>query len=413
MTSSSSQDNLTIIVGAGIVGSALAAFLSKDTSTDQILLIDKSFSEILGSTAYAPGFLGQYNESSVLTELAVDSLKDYDRFPGIFQRVGGLEFASTDDGINKLKNRCSKANEAGVSARLLAEEDISATVPGFVERKSFKDAIYFPTDGVADTKALCQMYRNIARQQGVDTLEASVDGIEMKSGALQGLRIATGEVIQAKNIIFATGIWTPSLMQDTVKTPLPAIPVSHPYVYTNGAEDRAQTPFCRWPEDHVYARDHGDRCGLGSYAHEPIHVKSLETTASTSWPATTFTPVIAHAAASKIASTSELGKLATFEDSPETPSVHMTSGIFAVTPDNLPLLGQVPGMDNLWLATGIWITHAAGCARLLARKIRGEEFDEEIAQALDPLRFADGNPRDIEAIALEQYNDIYRSKLVE
>ncbi|KAG9697619.1 hypothetical protein KCU95_g1275, partial [Aureobasidium melanogenum] len=71
MTNSVDQD-LTIIIGAGIVGSSLACFLSESTPQINILVLDRSLSTIAGSTGYAPGFIGQYNEKSSLTKLAID-----------------------------------------------------------------------------------------------------------------------------------------------------------------------------------------------------------------------------------------------------------------------------------------------------------------------------------------------------
>lgn len=411
MSSQSTKDKPFIIVGAGIVGSALAAYLSEDRSIGPILLIDRSFSEILGSTSYAPGFLGQYNESSVLTKLAVDSLNEYDRFPEVFHRVGGLELASTDDGIDKLKDRCTKAQHAGLSARFLTEEDMSSVVPAFVDRKSFKEALYFNTDGVADPKALCQMYRDLARQNGVKMLETSIKDTVIEDGAVQGVKTNNDETIRAKSVIYATGIWTSSLLQEAVQMPVPAVPVAHPYVYTGEEDARDQTPFCRWPEDHVYARDHGNRYGIGSYAHPPVHVKSLDSTARKPWLQDEFSQVIAHAAASKVSSISKLGELADVKTLSDDHNTKKINGIFSVTPDNRPLLGHVPGVNNLWLATGIWITHAAGCARLLTRMVRREKYDEGIARTLDPARFVASDSRELEATALRQYNDIYRSKL--
>lgn len=85
-------------------------------------------------------------------------------------------------------------------------------------------------------------------------------------------------------------------------------------------------------------------------------------------------------------------------------------GFFSVPPDGLPVLGPTPEVANCWLAAGIWITHAAGCARLLARMIQGEDYDNEIALALDPARFVGGDTEEKEATALRQYNDIYLSK---
>ena len=61
-----------IIVGGGIVGAALAFHLSKAESENHIILIDKSLETLLGSTGHAPGFVGQLNESPVLTRLAKD-----------------------------------------------------------------------------------------------------------------------------------------------------------------------------------------------------------------------------------------------------------------------------------------------------------------------------------------------------
>lgn len=412
MASNKSLNTTIAIVGGGIVGSALAAFLSEDASCGHIILVDRSFTEVLGSTAYAPGFLGQYNQGETLTKLAVDSLKDYDRHPEVFERTGGLEFALTDAGISTLEDRCEKANAAGIAARLLDKDELPSIVPSFVNEESFKQALYFPTDGVADPKKLCNTYRQVARKSGVEFIEASVTGPDIQDGVLCGLKTEDGASIEAGKVIFATGVWTASLLSSALKTPIPTVPVAHPYVYTAPeAEKRKQSPFCRWPEAHVYARDHGDRYGLGSYDHSPMRVHSLGSTASKDWPVADFAPVISHAASSKVASTSELSRLTTIKDLTEDQDIRKINGIFSVTPDSLPLLGPVPSLDNCWLAAGIWITHAAGCARLLARMIAGEAYDHDIASVLDPARFAAGDVEDLEATALRQYNDIYLTKL--
>lgn len=123
MTAQETGKYTTIIVGAGIVGSALAAFLSEDKSAGRTLLIDRSFEEVVGSTGYAPGFLGEFNESDVLTRLAVNSLKEYGRFSEVFERVGGLELARSEQGKRQLNERCQKANASGVEARILTEEE--------------------------------------------------------------------------------------------------------------------------------------------------------------------------------------------------------------------------------------------------------------------------------------------------
>jgi hypothetical protein len=162
----------------------------------------------------------------------------------------------------------------------------------------------------------------------------------------------------------------------------------------------------------VYARFHGHRYGLGSYDHAPIHIKHPAATASEPWPSTTFGGVIAKAARTKIAANAELANLASLNSSHHPgDDFKLINGVFSVTPDNLPLLGPVPGVQGLWLAAAIWVTHAAGSARLLLRMLRREPYDADMAHALDPARFRDGDVGVLHETALRQYNDIYRSEV--
>jgi glycine/D-amino acid oxidase-like deaminating enzyme len=404
MAAHETEEYTTIIVGAGIVGSALAAFLSEDKPAGRTLLVDRSFEEVVGSTGYAPGFLGQFNESDVLTRLAVNSLKEYERYPEVFKRVGGLELARSEQGIRQLNERCQKANASGVEARILTEKEAASVVPTFVSKGSYEKALHFPTDGVADPHALCSAYRAAACRNGVETLEASVDSFEITDSAIRGVRTADGQTLQGKQVIIATGIWTQLLAQSATSI----VPVAHPYVYTAETEG-TQTPFCRWPEDHVYARFHGHRFGLGSYDHAPVHVEHPAATASEPWPTATFGGVIAKAARTKVAPDAELANLTSLECDDHSDGFKLVNGVFSVTPDNLPLLGSVPGVEGLWLAAAIWVTHAAGSARLLLQMLRGEPYDTDMASGLDPARFRDGDVKALHETALRQYNDIYRS----
>lgn len=409
MTTQETQNYATIIVGAGIVGSAFAAFLSEDKSAGRNLLIDRTFEDVVGSTGYAPGFLGQFNESDVLTRLAVNSLREYERFPEVFKRAGGLELARTEQGVRQLNERCKKANASGLAARMLTEEDAASVVPTFVSTSSYEKALHFPTDGVADPHALCLSYRAEARRNGIETLETNVDSFEIVDGAIRGVHTADGQTLQAKQVIVSTGIWTQLLAKSATSLPVPIVPVAHPYVYTAEQARRTQTPFCRWPEDHVYARYHGHRYGLGSYDHAPINIKHPAATASEPWQPATFGAVIAKAGRTKIASNAELANLSSLDSDDHPNGFKLINGVFSVTPDNLPLLGPVPGVEGLWLAAAIWVTHAAGSARLLLRMVRGEPYDADMAHALNPARFRDGDVEALRETALRQYNDIYRS----
>lgn len=72
-----------IVVGGGIVGSALAYYLSQSAESTQIVLIDASQSHPQGSTAFAPGFVGQLNSIHHLSQVAKESVKAYQKIPGM------------------------------------------------------------------------------------------------------------------------------------------------------------------------------------------------------------------------------------------------------------------------------------------------------------------------------------------
>lgn len=162
--------------------------------------------------------------------------------------------------------------------------------------------------------------------------------------------------------MLACGIWGPAL----AGLDLPLVPVEHPYVYGPSRGPAgcppARMPFVRWPERHVYARDHGDRLGLGSYDHAPLPLDSaaLEGGAERAFRAEVFDPAI-------IAALDLLPVRSRFVPR------RRLNGVFAMTPDNLPLLGPVGGLAGLWVAEALWVTHAGGAAAALAAMMTGRE----------------------------------------
>ncbi|KAJ5316887.1 hypothetical protein PENANT_c016G03115 [Penicillium antarcticum] len=414
------------IVGGGIVGAALAFHLSQNKKGHQIVLIDKCLEKRLGSTGHAPGFVGQLNESSVLTRLAKDTVSEYLTIPGGFNTVGGLELSSAPSGMETLHRRLELAQAAGLPAEIINPETAASLAPDFIDAETVKLGLHFSSDGTANAQVITSYYFDQARSRGVDFVEASVTGFSTTNtrdgnvAQIAAIHTAEGDIdLQGSTVILATGIWT-SLLTGTAigdkasitELPIPIVPVAHPYTFTLSRPHRTGTPypFVRWLDHHVYARDHGDRDGLGSYDHAPLQLDPVDT-AIGAWPSS-FDKVLSEAT-SYLKNGDQFQAKGCNAESDAWEAKRPFNGIFSVTPDNLPLAGQVTGVTNLWMAAAIWVTTAAGTAKLVSRKILGEvessatSEDERLLEALSPARFQGVGADTLASQALGKYNDIY------
>ncbi|KAJ5134583.1 hypothetical protein N7526_005948 [Penicillium atrosanguineum] len=402
----------------GIVGAALAFHLSKAKSDYHIILVDKSLENLLGSTGHAPGFVGQLNESPVLTRLAKDTVQDYLSIPGGFETVGGLELSSTPSGLENLQRRQETARGFSLPAELLTPEAAASLAPDFIDAKSVRYCVHFPTDGTANAGIITSYYVDQARTRGVDFLEETVTGFATNRddgiSNIATIKTTRGDInTEGSTVILATGIWTSSLIGNdnslVTQFPIPIVPVAHPYTFTSPRPRRVGTsyPFVRW----LRPSHHGDRDGLGTYDHPPMQ---LDPTGSAigAWPSS-FNQVLSDAS-------SNLRNGTEFQVQGQ--STHLGepwvadkpfNGIFSVTPDNLPFAGRVPDVANLWLAAAIWVTTAAGTAKLLAREILGDSEhsttpeDKALLDALNPARFQGIDADLLVRQSLSKYNDIY------
>ena len=377
-----------VIVGAGVVGAATALELSRHDV--DVTVLDRDRGEPRGSTNYAPGFVGVFNEAPILTELARRSAESYEPYRTSFWRRGGIELAETEEGAEALAHRLQAAAEHGVRA----EFDEGTTLPSFVDETRVRAAARYPDDAVTEPAALRADIRAAAISHGARFVgDSEAVGIDSHEGGWR-VRSSNGEHFDADQVILAAGIWGPGLAS-MVGLHLPLFPVSHPYVYAPPQRPAvAPGPFVRWPERHVYARAHNDALGIGSYDHSPILVaeERLGDGAGLPWN---------HDLDGVITAAQQLLR----PEARFTPARRI-NGVFAMTPDNLPFLGAHPTEAGIWIAQAIWVTHAGGAARALTSAILRHE-PTPVELAVD--RFSDEPTASLRDSALTLYRDIYAS----
>ncbi|MGH8277376.1 MAG: NAD(P)/FAD-dependent oxidoreductase, partial [Steroidobacteraceae bacterium] len=290
-----------VILGAGIVGSALAAELSRREGVSVTVLERGSAQRLVGSTGHAPGFVGIFNDAPVLTALARASVNCYQQLSlagcGGFDRVGGLEAATTVAFMSELERRAERASDSGIEARILNPAEAAACAHDLIDPARCVGAVLYPDDGTARADVITAALRNRAARSEVRfRFDTAVEAIDLQGDRVTGVRTSVG-TFRADDIVVACGIWGEAVAA-FVGFRLPITLVAHPYVYgpVRGRTERKQS-FVRWPERHVYARDHGEQLGLGTYDHEPLEVApaDLGRDAEQPWPGAIFDDAVARA----------------------------------------------------------------------------------------------------------------------
>lgn len=395
-----------MIVGGGIVGVAVAAALKKCAGVEVTVLERGPRGRLLGSTGHAPGFVGLLGEVPISTELARISVNVYTQLEHAghagFDRVGGLEVATTDEAMAGLRRRAGRAGETGLTAQVLDGAQAAACAPQLVEPRGCVGGVLYPADGIARAGTITAALAQRAASAGVQFVYGTtVRAIDTRGGSVRAVRCLSGETYVADDVVLACGIWGPAVAALAGHV-LPLTPVAHPYLFGPlhntffPPSNAAGSPFVRWPEHHVYARNHGDRFGLGTYDHvpQPVAVELLTEGAERPWKDEVFGPAVARA-------------LALLPSEHRFTPEQRLNGVFSMTPDNLPLLGRSETVGDLWVAEALWVTHAAGAAEVLARMMTGATPDVDALDALRPDRFAGQPTDDLTARALRLFRDIY------
>ncbi len=350
-----------VIIGAGIVGCALADELTARGWTDLTVLDQGPLFATGGSSSHAPGLVFQTNPSKMLTEFARYTV---DKYTGLtldgepcFRQVGGLEVATTPERLAELWRRHGFATAWGVESFVRTPDECVALHP-MLDRDRVLGGLHVPTDGLADSVRAGEAQARAAIGRGARFLGGhQVTGLTQEAGRVTGVETDQG-VFPADVVVTAAGFWGPQLGA-LVGLTIPLQPMAHQYARTGpvpalSPASETPSPILRHQDRDLYFREHGDRLGVGSYAHRPMPVDAAGLThGELEFTPEDFAPAWDDAVAL-------LPGLA------ETKVEEGLNGIFSFTTDGFPLLGEHRELAGFWVAEAVWVTHSAGVAKALA-----------------------------------------------
>jgi len=353
-----------IIIGSGIAGSSIAYHLTERGWRDIVVLEQGSL--ISGTTAHAPGLVGQLRSTVSLTKMLVYSVELYkklqvDGTPG-YTAVGSLRLASSRERMQELRRQAGFAKSVGLAAELLSPGEARRLFP-LMSLDDVEGALYLPTDGTARAPILAQALANAARQHGATFYaDTRVTGIEVSNGRVQAVNTSRGR-IRSEVVVAATGIWSPRTGR-MVGTAIPLIPMQHQYVITGPLPDLAghiNVPNLRDPDKLVYFRQEGQAMVLGGYERDPLPfaVDAIPGSAN---------PTVQGFDDARFASLLS-GCIERVPGLRDAELVRRVNGLESFTPDGEFILGESPDVRGFWVACGFCahgISGSGGAGRVMA-----------------------------------------------
>ncbi|MFE9021255.1 FAD-dependent oxidoreductase [Streptomyces sp. NPDC007808] len=359
-----------VIIGAGVVGAALADEISARGWTEVTVVDQGPLPATGGSSSHAPGLVFQTNSSKTMAELARYTVEkfcslDVDGEP-CFLQVGGLEVATTPERLTELRRRHGWVTSWGIEARLLDTDECVERHP-LINRDKVLGGLLVPTDGLAKAVLAVEAQIRRAAERGVRFLARhEVLDVQQADGRVTGVLTDQGP-IPADVVVCCAGIWGPRIARMAGMN-LPLTPLAHQLAWTGpvpalaGQTEEAVRPILRHQDADLYYRDRFDAIGIGSYGHRPMPISAddiLSVDEADQMPSVLeFTEEDFADAWTETQALLPATREAKVEEG--------INGLFSFTTDNFPLLGESPDVRGFWVAEAVWVTHSAGVGRAMA-----------------------------------------------
>jgi glycine cleavage system aminomethyltransferase T/glycine/D-amino acid oxidase-like deaminating enzyme len=359
-----------VIIGAGVVGAALADELSA-RGWDDITVVDQGpLPATGGSSSHAPGLVFQASPSKALAEMARYTIEKFTSLSTpdkpCFLPVGGLEVATTPERVAELHRRHGWLTSWGVEGHLLSPQQClnrhSLLNPDLV-----LGGLYVPTDGLAKAVNAVAAQIASASARGVRFLgEQEVIDVRTVGDRVSAVVTTDGE-LRADVVVCCAGIWGPRIARMVGMT-LPLTPVAHQLAWTGrvpaltGQEQEAVRPILRHQDADLYYRERHDTLGIGYYGHRPLPVDPDDIL---SVQEAEVMPTVLRFTEEDFAPAWEATRQL-LPSTQETKVEEGINGLFSFTTDGMPLLGESSTVKGFWTAEAVWVTHSAGVARAVA-----------------------------------------------
>ncbi|HBI55564.1 MAG TPA: FAD-dependent oxidoreductase [Firmicutes bacterium] len=326
-----------VIIGGGISGCATAYYLAKLGVTD-IVVIEKDFLAS-GSTGRCGAGVRQQWGLKMNVLLSKESIKAYETLneeldTGLdieFKQEGYLMLAYTEKMVEQYKKNVALQKALGIEVELITSEEAKEIVP-YLNTEGLLAATFCPTDGHINPFITTNSYAEAARRLGVRILTfTEVTGIDVEKGRVVAVETTKGKIFTNKVLNAAGGYSREVAAMAGVK--LPTHPERHQILVTEAVAP-VQGPM-------VISLHHGIYCQQAPHGSfimgfgDPNELK--EHVITSTWH------FLEEMAAKILPLLPPLAELRV---------VRQWAGLYNMSPDAQPILGEVPQLQGFYNAVG-------------------------------------------------------------
>ena len=355
-----------VVIGGGVIGTSIAWHLAERGLGEVILLERDRLGS--GTTWHSAGNitwkpLSSHDAAVLYAYEVIDRLETTGRQATGWVKTGRLFLSHSNEMSRHFAEYDAAARERGVAARWLKPEEAQKLNP--LLAPAGLDAIWFnPLSGRLNPADLTAAYAKAARAAGARIYEnTSVREFVIKGGRVTGIETGSGR-IAADVVVVAAGLWSRPLLA-AAGISIAQWPCEHFYVIASVSPAlKRETPSFVAPDALIYGREEVGGFLVGFFD------ENAKTIAPADLP-DPFSFTLLPPDWDKIAP--YFGRAIELFPALETaPIRHFVNGPESFTPDGLPLIGRVPEIEGLVLATAMnsaGVTWSAMAGKLVADTI--------------------------------------------
>ncbi|ALP67650.1 MULTISPECIES: NAD(P)/FAD-dependent oxidoreductase [Paraburkholderia] len=376
-----------VVIGAGVIGASVAHHLAA-LGAKSVLVLERGTIGA-GTTSQSSGLLRTHYSVRQNVELARSSWWAFNNFAEYvgddeascgLVKCGYMICAPEGDKLDPLRASLDAQRDMGIEVQLLDRDEARERLP----IASFDDAAligYEPEAGFADAYLVATSFARSARRRGVKIIEgATVTGVIREGRRVVGVETSAGN-FSCDTLISTQNIWTPELA-GWIGVPLPVKPERHTVLALECDEGAYTFKMPAFKDlgspGMLYFRSYG---GTQMLVSEGVVGETLNA------PETEQGDISLDYVAEVGAQVA--GRFPAYETAGLASS---WTGVYDVTPDWNPVLGNVGDVEGLVVGFGFsghGFKLSPGIGKLLAQHALGQPTDVSLAPyALD--RFSTG-----------------------